>query len=111
MINEDRIREELVKDIIDAIFDKAEELNFAWHYGEESLLVTDIVNIINNVAKTDYKRYGCGFLKEDWRPHCRDRKCYKCSDFFAHYYKKEHRNHCIGCNDASKCEEFKAREF
>lgn len=111
MSNEDKIREELAKEIIDKILDKAEELNFAWHYGEESILVTDVVNIINNVAKTDYKRYGCGFMKENWIPHCRDRKCYTCKKLFSRFPKSEHKEHCIGLEDASSCKEYDEKNF
>lgn len=109
MVDEDKIREELAKEIIDTILDKAEELNFAWHYGEESLLVTDVINIINNVAKVDYKRYGCGFLKEEWKPHNRDCKCYNCTKLFSQFDKHEHREHCIGMEDAKNCKEYENR--
>lgn len=109
MIDEEKIREQLAKEIIDGILDKAESINFAWHYGEESLLVTDVVNIINNIAKTDYKRYGCGYLKENWNPHNRDRKCDECTKIFYRFDKNEHRKHCAGMENAENCTEFESR--
>lgn len=106
MTDEIKIREQLAKEIIDSILDKAEEINFAWHYGEESLLVADVVNIVNNVAKTDYKRYGNGFLKEKWNPHCRDPKCDRCTNFFSRFDKHEHREHCAGKENATNCSDY-----
>lgn len=111
MIDENKIREEFAKEIIDTILDKAEDLNFAWHYGEESLLVTDIVNLINNVAKTDYKRYGHGNMEEEWNPYHRDKKCYQCAKLFSRFPKKEHREHCMGTDDASYCEDYEILDF
>lgn len=103
-----QIREELVKQIIDEIFDKAEKLVFAWHYGEEALLVSDIINLINNVAGTDYMRYGSGMISyKQWNPHCENSsKCYHCEKYFTRHAKAEHNNWCLGKKDACGCTDF-----
>lgn len=101
------IEHAVAEKIIDEVLDHAEELNFAWHYGEESLLVGDVVNLVNNAAGTSYKRYGKGFLGyKKWDPVSGDGKCSLCSEFFARHPKSEHRMHCAGGKDASKCSRF-----
>lgn len=100
-------KEEFAKHLIDTILDRAEELNFAWHYGEESMLVVDIINIINNEAGTDYKRYGGGFMKYDeCSPHIIDKRCHECKLLFKGKNKANHREYCCGMENASECEKY-----
>lgn len=47
--------EEFVKSLIDTILDNAEDENIAWNWGEETLRVDYIINLINDLANMDYK--------------------------------------------------------
>lgn len=80
--------QKLVEKIVDKLIDRGDSLAVATHYGEPSILLCDVINIINNVAETDYKRYSayssrlrytenhpcktnelCGFCQHYWRNH------------------------------------------
>lgn len=84
--------EKFVKSLIDTILDNAEDENIAWNWGEETLRVDYIINLINDLASMDYKR-----------PYPKSRKCALCNNYYYRYKKSGHRNHCIGkqngCDD------------
>lgn len=103
----DEIRKDLAMDIIDMLLDKSDEYCFAWSYGDETMFVSDAINIVNNIAGTSYKR--CGGGKMDYRQRIPDtvcRECHICSRYFCRFPKTEHRNHCQGSD--RPCGDFKS---
>lgn len=100
-----RIREELAKEIVDMLLDKSDEYCFAWSYGNETMFVSDAINIVDNIAGISYKRCGGGIMNyELWNPDTVCRKCHVCRKYFVRFPKTEHRNHC--CGDSKPCNEF-----
>ena len=90
---------EIVKKIIDTLLDKSEKLNIAWNYGEETIRVSDIIELINNVAEMDYKRpYGSTHVygvNATIKPSI-NQKCYWCKSYYYHHDKSQHKKYCIG---------------
>lgn len=76
---------EFVEKLIDTILDNAEDENIAWNWGEETLRVDYIINLINDLANMDYKR-----------PWPRSRECAICKKYYYRHKKSEHRKCCIG---------------
>lgn len=83
---------EFVEKLIDTILDNAEDENIAWNWGEETLRVDYIINLINDLADMEYKR-----------PGPKSKRCALCNNYYYRYKKSDHRSHCIGkpngCND------------
>lgn len=80
--------EDFAKNLIDTILDNAEDENIAWNWGEETLRVDYVINLINDLANIEYKR-----------PHPKSKRCGLCNNYYYRHKKSEHRNHCIGkCN-------------
>ena len=84
---------DFAKRLIDEILDNAEDENIAWNWGEETLRVDYIINLINDLANMDYKR-----------PYPKNRKCALCNNYYYRHKKSEHRNHCIGKRNG--CDDF-----
>lgn len=79
-------QEELVKKIIDKLLEDTDKLTSATHWGEPSMLLCDVINTINNVAGTDYKRYsayGSHLKSKDCKPSNTNFYCFTCNKFFA----------------------------
>lgn len=76
MVNEN---EDFAKEIINNILDNAEKLNVAWHWGEESLLVRDVIKLVLEAA--------------DIKIHL---KCFLCGEHYSRFPKHEHGEHCFG---------------
>lgn len=81
-------KQRFVEELIDNLIEQRERLSIMTSYGEPCILLSDIVNFINNIADTDYKRYSaynarlrytennpskvnelCSFCKNYWRNH------------------------------------------
>lgn len=86
---------ELVKNIIDSLIEHRNAA-VAYHWGEPSMLLCDVINTINNVAGTDYKRYssyGCHLKSKDCKPSNTNFYCFTCNKFFAN---TSNRKGCTG---------------
>jgi len=93
---ENAVKEELVKDIIEKLLEQKDRLNVAYHWGEESILLCDVINVINNVAGTDYKRYDAYSSRLDYKenkPSHVHPKCFLCRNFWRN---KEKQQGCLG---------------
>ena len=84
--------ENVVKNFVDLILDHAESKNNSWNFGEETLRVDYIIELINDVSDMDYKR-----------PYPNN-NCSICSKHYYRYNKCEHRDHC--CGGIENCKEF-----
>ena len=84
---------EFVEKLIDEILDNAEDENIAWNWGEETLRVDYVINLINDLANMEYKR-----------PHPKSERCSLCNNYYYRHKKNEHRNHCIGKRNG--CDDF-----
>lgn len=103
------IADDIVHNIIDTLIAKSEDAYVATHWGEKSLLLCDVINIINNAANTDYKRYyasGCQVKYKDCSPHLINKYCELCE---YHFSRQENKQGCLGTENKSKvpCEKFK----
>ena len=98
---------DFAKQLIDKILDKSSELNVAWHWGEESILISDIIQLINDEANIDYKRYSAYASAYNSKDACKeiDDHCYLCKNHWTRFDKKEYRQHCIGSGNF--CESYK----
>lgn len=85
--------EKFAKRLIDEILDNAEDENIAWNWGEETLRVDYVINLINDLANMEYKR-----------PHHKSKRCALCNRYYYRHKKSEHRNHCIGKRNG--CDDF-----
>ena len=89
-------QDELVKKIIDTLIEDIDKLTSVTHWGEPSMLLCDVINTINNVAGTDYKRYssyGCHLKSKDCKPSNTNFYCFTCNKFFAN---TSNRKGCTG---------------
>ena len=84
--------ENVVKNFVDLILDHVESKNNSWSFGEETLRVDYIIELINDVADMDYKR-----------PYPNN-NCSICSKYYYRYNKGEHIDHC--CGGIENCKEF-----
>lgn len=84
---------EFAEKLIDAILDNAESKNIGWDWGEETLRVDYIINLINKLAKTKYKQ-----------PYATNLKCHFCKNYFYRKEKRKHREGCYGKPDG--CESY-----
>lgn len=84
---------EFAKKLIDKILDNVEKENIAWNWGEETLRVDYIIDLINDLAKIEYKR-----------PCPQSRKCSSCKKYYYRHNKSEHRNYCSGMQNG--CDNF-----
>lgn len=103
------IAEDIVHNIIDGIIEKSEDIHVATHWGEPSLLLCDVINIINNIANTDYKRYysyNCQVKYRDCSPHLINGQCELCEH---HFSRQENKEGCLGAENhkTKPCEKFK----
>ena len=76
---------EYVENLIDMILDNAGKENVAWNWGEETLRVDYIINLINDLANMEYKR-----------PNPQSSKCSLCKKYYYRHNKSEHRNNWSG---------------
>lgn len=84
--------ENLVKNFVDLILDHAESKNVAWNWGEETLRVDSVIELINDLANMNYKR-----------PYPNN-NCALCKKYYYRFKKSEHREHC--CGDKDNCKDF-----
>lgn len=88
-----------VEKLIDRILDDAEEKNVAFDWGEETIRVDYIINLINDLADMDYKR-----------PWHKNKKCSLCKKYYYRNKKSDHRKNCIGkpngCDDLDAVYDF-----
>lgn len=82
--------ENVVKNFVDLILDHAESENVTWNWGEETLRVDYIIELINDVADMNYKR-----------PYPNN-NCSMCAKYYYRHKKNEHREHCCGGIDSCK---------
>ena len=85
--------EKFAKRLIDEILDNAEDENIAWNWGEETLRVDYVINLINDLANMEYKR-----------PNPKSKRCALCNNYYYRHKKSDHRNHCIGKQNG--CDDF-----
>lgn len=109
-MNENQIKQKLVEKIIEKLIIDAESKKVASCWGEPALLLCDVINIINNEAETDYKRYwtyGCNVRYSESTPHNMNPYCELCKKHFA---KNDNKQGCLGTADKSNvdkpCDKF-----
>lgn len=84
--------ESVAKNFVDSLLDHAGSKNISWNWGEETLRVDYIIELINDVADMNYKR-----------PYPNN-NCSICSKYYYRYNKGEHRDHC--CGGVDNCKDF-----
>ena len=106
----DKEKQELVERIVEKLIINAESKKVASCWGEPALLLCDVINIINNEANTDYKRYwayGCNVGFNESNPHNIHPYCEICK---KHFSKNDDKQGCLGTTDKSNeekpCEKY-----
>ena len=108
--SESQIIEEFSKKLIDSLIEQSKDITIATHWGEPSILLCDIINMINNEAQTDYKRYtaySCKLKSEKCKPDNTNPWCYMCRKHWTHQDDKTSKE-CLGTTAKGKkpCEEY-----
>ena len=96
--SEEQIIEDFSKELIDEFIEHSDKLTISTHWGEPSILLCDIVNLINNVAQTDYKRYSaysCRLKSDECTPDNTNPWCYMCRKHWTHNEDKTVKE-CLG---------------
>ena len=103
-------KQELIEKIIESLITNANSKKAVTCWGEPALLLCDVINIINNTAETDYKRYwsyDCRIGYRDCSPHNMNSFCELCKN---HFSRKEDKQGCLGTTDKTNqdkpCEKF-----
>ena len=80
-----REQEKLVRDIVEELISKSKDKAAVTCWGEPALLLCDVINIINNIAETDYKRYwayDCAVKYDDCSPKNEHPLCSTCENYW-----------------------------
>lgn len=96
------IAEDIAHNIIDELIHKSDSIEVSKHWGEPSILLCDIINIINNVTNTDYKRYyayKCMVKESECSPKLINPRCELCRHYFS---RKEDKQGCLGVENADE---------
>lgn len=89
-------KERLIEAIIEELIAKSGDKMAVTCWGEPALLLCDVINIINNIAETDYKRYwayNCAVKPDECTPKNEHPLCSVCEN----YWRKQKSMHgCLG---------------
>lgn len=94
MNNKDKHK--LVEKIIDELINKADGKEVVTSWGEPAILLCDVINLINNAAETDYKRYWSYNSKvksSDCKPNRTNQYCGYCMNYWRN---TEDKQGCLG---------------
>ena len=97
-------KEKLVHDIIEELIVKSKDKAAVTCWGEPALLLCDVINIINNMAETDYKRYwayDCTVKYDECSPKNEHPLCSMCEH---HWKRQKDLKGCIGVKVAEGLE-------
>lgn len=108
--NKREIEKDLVERIINKLLEDENKLSVIKSWGENCIQVCDIINLINNVAGTDFKRYfsyNCNIKYSECEPVKMNGYCTLCKSFWIN----NNKTGCYGIenNYNIPCEKFKPK--